>query len=40
MTELELQQHLLCENSQENTRCEWKEFKSLKNYSVGTRKMM
>lgn len=30
MTELE-QQHLLREYPQENARCEWKEFKNLKN---------
>ena len=31
MTELELQQYLLREYPQENARCEWKEFKRLKN---------
>ena len=31
MTELELQQYLLREYPQENARCEWKEFKNLKN---------
>ena len=30
MTELALQQYLLREYPQENTRCEWKEFKNLK----------
>ena len=32
MLELELQQYLLREFPQENARCEWKEFKNLKNY--------
>ena len=31
MIELELQQYLLREFPQENARCEWKEFKNLKN---------
>ena len=31
MLELELQQYLLREYPQENARCEWKEFKNLKN---------
>lgn len=31
MLELELQQYLLHEYPQENARCEWKEFKNLKN---------
>lgn len=31
MLELELQQYLLNEYPQENARCEWKEFKNLKN---------
>ena len=31
MTELKLQQYLLREYPQENARCEWKEFKNLKN---------
>ena len=31
MTEPELQQYLLREYPQENARCEWKEFKNLKN---------
>ena len=35
MTELELQQYLLREYPQENTRCEWKEFKHLKNSVCG-----
>ena len=38
MTELELQQYLLCEYPQENTRCEWKEFKNLKNSFCGNEK--
>ena len=29
MTELDLQQYLLCEYPQENARCEWKEFKNI-----------
>ena len=35
MTELELQQYLLREYPQENARCEWKEFKNLKNSFCG-----
>ena len=35
MTELELQQYLLCEYPQENIWCEWKEFKNLKNSFCG-----
>ena len=35
MTELELQQYLLREYPQENARCEWKEFKNLKNSLCG-----
>ena len=35
MTELELQQYLLHKYPQENARCEWKEFKSLKNSFCG-----
>ena len=35
MTELELQQYLLREYPQENTRCEWKEFKNLKSSFCG-----
>ena len=38
MTELELQQYLLREYPQENTRCEWKEFKNLKNSFCGDEK--
>lgn len=38
MTELELQQYLLREYPQENTRCEWKEFKNLKNSFCGEEK--
>ena len=38
MTELELQQYLLCEYPQENARCEWKEFKNLKNSFCGNEK--
>ena len=38
MTELELQQYLLCEYPQENTCCEWKEFKNLKNSFCGNEK--
>ncbi len=37
MTELDLQQYLLRENPQENARCEWKEFKNLKNSFCGTK---
>ena len=38
MTELELQQYLLNEYPQENARCEWKEFKNLKNSFCGDEK--
>ena len=38
MTELELQQFLLREYPQENARCEWKEFKNLKNSFCGDEK--
>ena len=38
MTQLELQQYLLREFPQENARCEWKEFKSLKNMFCGDEK--
>ena len=38
MTEFELQQYLLCEYPQENARCEWKEFKKLKNSFCGDEK--
>ena len=38
MTELELQQYLLREYPQENVRCEWKEFKNLKNSFCGDEK--
>ena len=38
MTELELQQYLLGEYPQENARCEWKEFKNLKNSFCGDEK--
>ena len=38
MTELELQQYLLLEYPQENARCEWKEFKNLKNSLCGDEK--
>lgn len=38
MTELELQQYLLREYPQENARCEWKEFKNLKNLFCGDEK--
>lgn len=31
MFEVELQQYLLIEYPQENARCEWKDFKELKN---------
>lgn len=40
MTELELQQYLLREYPQENSHCEWKEFKNLKTLSAVTRKTM
>ena len=35
MTELELRHYLLHEYLQENARCEWKEFKNLKNSFCG-----
>ena len=38
MTDLELQQYLLREYPQENARCEWKEFKNLKNSFCGDEK--
>ena len=38
MTELELQQYLLHEYPQENSHCEWKEFKNLKNSFCGDEK--
>ena len=38
MLELELQQYLLHEYPQENARCEWKEFKNLKNSFSGDEK--
>ena len=38
MKELELQQHLLREFPPENARCEWKEFKNLKNSFCGDEK--
>ena len=38
MLELELQQYLLNEYPQENARCEWKEFKNLKNSFCGDEK--
>ena len=38
MTELELQQYILREYPQENARCEWKEFKNLKNSFCGYEK--
>ena len=38
MTELELHQYLLREYPQENARCEWKEFKNLKNSFCGDEK--
>ena len=38
MLELELQQYLQCEYPQENARCEWKEFKNLKNSFCGDEK--
>ena len=38
MIELELQQYLLREFPQENARCEWKEFKNLKNSFCGNEK--
>ena len=38
MLEQELQQYLLREYPQENARCEWKEFKNLKNSFCGDEK--
>ena len=38
MPELELKQYLRCEYPQENARCEWKEFKNLKNSFCGNEK--
>ena len=38
MLELELQQYLFREYPQENARCEWKEFKNLKNSFCGDEK--
>ena len=38
MSEFELQQYLLHEYPQENARCEWKEFKNLKNSFCGNEK--
>ena len=38
MLELELQQYLLSEYPQENARCEWKEYKNLKNSFCGDEK--
>lgn len=38
MTELDLQQYLQREYPQENARCEWKEFKNLKNSFCGNEK--
>lgn len=38
MTEHELQQYLLREYPQENARCEWKEFKNMKNSFCGDEK--
>ena len=38
MLELELQQYLHREYPQENTYCEWKEFKNLKNSFCGDEK--
>ena len=40
MTEFELHQYLLREYPQENARCEWKEFKNLKNSFCGEEKEM
>ena len=40
MKEFEIHQYLLREYSQENSRCEWEEFKNLKTFSVVTRKTM
>lgn len=38
MLEQELQQYLRCKYPQENARCEWKEFKNLKNSFCGNEK--
>lgn len=38
MLELDLHQYLLHEYPQENARCEWKEFKNLKNSFCGKEK--
>lgn len=38
MLEFELQQYLLNEYPQENARCEWKEYKNLKNSFCGDEK--
>lgn len=38
MTQLELQQYLLRKYPQEDTRCEWKEFKNLKSSFCGNEK--
>ena len=38
MQEFELQQYLQREYPQENARCEWKEFKNLKNSFCGNEK--
>ncbi len=38
MFEIELQQYLRQEYPQENARCEWKEFKNLKNSFCGDEK--
>lgn len=38
MTHLERQQYQLCEYPQEDTRCEWKEFKNLKSSFWGDEK--
>ena len=38
MLELELQQYFQREYPQENARCEWKEFKNLKNSFCGNEK--
>ena len=40
MLEHELQQYLFREYPQENARCEWKEFKNLKNSFCGDEKEM
>ncbi len=38
MTQQELQQYLLRTYPQENAKCEWKEFKNLKNFFCGDEK--